>query len=49
MLLLFYFFVREMDKSFLDSSIFFLLTNIFCNIFCKISFFEMDEARRLRK
>ena len=43
------FFVREMDKSFLDSSNIFLMTNIFCNIFCKIYFFEMDEARRLRK
>ena len=43
------FLVREMDKSFLDSSNIFLMTNIFCNIFCKIYFFEMDEVRRLRK
>ena len=43
------FLVREMDKSFLDSSNIFLMTHIFCNIFCKISFFEMDEVRRLRK
>ena len=27
----------------------FLMTNIFCNIFCPAYFFEMDEARRLRK
>ena len=43
------FFVREMDKSFLDSSHILLMTNMFCNIFCKIYFFEMDEVRRLRK
>ena len=43
------FFVREMDKSFLDSSNIFLMTNMFCNIFYKIYFFEMDEVRRLRK
>ena len=48
MLLLFSFFVREMDKSFLDSSNIFLMTHIFCNIFCKI-YFDMDEVRRLRK
>ena len=34
-----------MDKSFLDSSNIFLMTNMFCNIFCKNYVFEMDEVR----
>ena len=43
-MLLLFFFVREMDQSILDSSVF-LMTNIFCNVCCKIYFFEMNEVR----
>ena len=39
------FFVREMETSFLDSSIYFFDDTYFCNVY----FCEMDEVRRLRK
>ena len=39
MILLLYLFAQEIDKSFLDNSIF-LTTNIFCNIFYKLYFLK---------